>query len=172
MNQNSIFILIIIIGFLILVCQKLQESYSDYHVNYPLDAYPDDPIALKAGGRKDPGFLVKLPYDNLTTRHYKQLYLNKTTPKCVSNGTCDSSPGYYKSYPDYFTDPNKLKSYYLGYSITGYPYNDYFFPSDSAVNLREPESKFDYPTWYDYQQPRKEAKYYGYPFYFGGKPMS
>lgn len=156
---------LIILGFIVLFLLTLirrPESYSDYHVNYPYDAYPDD---------NESQFLVKLPYDSLTTRHYKKMYYNKTTPKCVVNGTCEPGPGYYKSYPDYFDNPTKLKSYSLGYSITGFPYNDYKFTNLKSMkndDLKHPTYAYEYPKWYDYDNPRKEAYYYGYPFYFHG----
>lgn len=174
MNQLLLIGLCILI--LIVATQK-RESFrisqndyiADHHVNYPLDSEPEHPL-----GRKDQGFLDKLPYRNLTTRHYKQIYQSKSHPKCALAGTCDSTPGYYQTYPDYFENPrSRLKNFYLGYSVTGYPYNDYTFPGSSdQVDVREPEQKYDYPTWYDYQNPRKEAKFYGYPFYFGAKTMN
>lgn len=166
MNQNYIIFGLLFVLILILIQKK--ENFSDNHVNYPFDAYPDQ---FGTGNK----FLDKLPYDNLTTRHYKKIYYNKTTPQCVKEGKCFKSPGYYKSYPDYFEDPQKLKSYYLGYSINGYPYNDYKFDStesQKAMNVREPNHRFDYPEWFDYEKPQKASFYYGYPFYFGGKKFN
>jgi len=167
--MNLIFLLSIIFIFIILSKFK-KETFtdSDNHVNYPFDAYPDET------GEKINKFLVKLPYDNLTTRHYKKMYHNKTTPKCVINGKCPNTPGYFKTYPDYFENPSLLKSFYLGYSINGYPYNDMKFPkepSKESFDVKEPNHRFDYPSWFDYDKPRKEAKYIGFPFYFGGKKM-
>tara|TARA_R100001163_G_C5056542_1_gene192976 strand:- start:180 stop:605 length:426 start_codon:yes stop_codon:yes gene_type:complete len=138
-------------------------------VNYPFDAYPE--IYQKNTYKK---FQTKLPYDNLTTRHYKQMYSAKAAPKCIQNGTCDATPGYFKTYADYFDHPEKLKSYQLGYSITGFPYNDYIFPKyksekKSSVNLSEPINKHDYPNWFDYENPRKDAFYTGTPFNYGAK---
>lgn len=152
-----------------LTYDSVQMPASDYHVNYPFDAYPNQ---FGTGNR----FQVKLPYDNLETRHYKKRYHNKTTPRCSLSGDCDSTPGYYKSYDDYFDHPKKLNSFALGYSVTGHPYNNYHFPvsqseSKSGVNLREPMHKNDYPEWYDYSKPRKEAQYIGYPFNYDGKKM-
>ena len=165
-------ITIIILVLLVLIFMRGQtvEGYSDNRVDYPLDAYPD---LFPSRANK---MLHKLPYDNLTTRHYKQNWTTKTTPKCVEDGTCPQTPGYYKTYPDYFDNPKKLKSYQLGYSVTGFPYNDYKFPikpseERSGVNLSEPVNKEDYPEWFDYKTPRKEALYMGYPFNYHGKIM-
>lgn len=164
MNPVFIFIILFVVY---LMTQNNKETYSDYHVNYPFDAYPDQFNTKNK-------FLHKLPYDSLTTRHYKKMYHNKTTPNCVLDESCPDTPGYYKNYPDYFEDPEKLKSYYLGYSVTGFPYNDYRFPDNKSIvydDLNHPNHKFEYSEWYD-TKPRKEAYYYGYPFYFHGKKMN
>lgn len=147
-----------------------RENYSDNRVNYPFDAYPD------LFPSSNPTFLQKIPYDNLSTRHYKQIWSNKTSPKCLRDGSCERTPGYFKTYPDYFDHPNKLKSLSLGYSVTGYPYNDYKFPisqseKKSGINLREPVNNLDNSEWLDYENTRQDSMFTGYPFNFGGKLM-
>jgi len=110
-------------------------------------------------------FLLKNPYDSLETKHYKQHYYNRTTPKGIKPG-----PGFFKQYPDYFEQPGLLKHNWLGYSITGYPYQDYKFSqaaSAKQVDLKHLDKPFLYPDWYHTH--RKEAHYIGYPFYFHGK---
>lgn len=171
-NLDIIIILLFAFIFLSYFNHK-PESFSNF-VNYPLDAYPDDPEAIKLGAKPDPQFLVKLPYDSLTTRHYKQMYANKMTPKCVLNKTCNTTPGYFKNYFDYFDNPKLLKSYYLGYDIQGIPYENYkfnFANSKYAIDLTDPVQPYDYPTWFDYLNPIK-YRYSGYPFYFGDKKMT
>jgi len=177
-NLDIIIILIIFFAFYKLLGTNESFTNSNNYVNYPLDAYPDDPTALTLGARKDPNFLVKLPYENLTTRHYMQMYLNKTTPKCTLDGTCDSTPGYFKNYFGYFENPKSLKSNYLGYDIAGVQYQDYKFDDDTPTcsskkftDLKNPLEPLEYPTWYDYENPPK-YQYTGYPFYFGAKKMT
>lgn len=110
-------------------------------------------------------FLLKNPYDSLETTYYKQHYYNRTTPIGIKK-----SPGFFKQYPDYFEQPGLLKHNWLGYSITGYPYQDYKFSSVAStkeVDLKHLNKRFLYPEWYNTH--RKESNYIGYPFYFGGK---
>ena len=121
MNPCSIISILFFFVFGLILFQSHSENYSNYHVNYPFDSYPT---------KKDNQFLVKLPYRSLDTRHYKKMYYNKSTPKCVLNGTCDTTPGYYQDYHGYFDHPKKLKSFALGYSVTGYPYSTYKFNSN------------------------------------------
>ena len=174
-SNLDIILILLIAFFLISYFSPQRESFSNYYVNYPLDAYPDNSDAIKAGARPDPNFLVKLPYDNLTTRHYKQMYYNKMTPKCVLDKTCNTTPGYFKNFFDYFDNPKLLKSNYLGYDIQGVPYENYKFNPFSdpkyAIDLTEPEQPYDYPTWFDYLNPVK-YRYSGFPFYFGDKKMT
>ena len=163
-------IAILLILLYLFLSKQTTENYSDNRVNFPFDAYPD------LFPERSPKFLYKLPYDNLTTRHYKQIWTTKTSPKCLLEGTCDKTPGYFKTYPDYFDHPQKLKSWGLGYSVNGYPYNDYKFKKSvsetrSGINLAEPVNNYDNPEWLDYEHTTKDAMYMGYPFNFGGKIM-
>jgi hypothetical protein len=152
------------------IMRDMSENFSDNRVNYPFDAYPE------LFPSSNPKFLYKLPYDNLTTRHYKQIWSNKTSPKCIRDGNCERTPGYFKTYPDYFDHPKKLQSLSLGYSVTGYPYNDYKFRTSqsekkSGINLAEPVNNLDNSEWLDYENTRQDAMFTGYPFNFGGKLM-
>ncbi len=115
-------------------------------------------------------FLNPLPYDSLEPRHYKQMYSSKMDAKCIDE-RCTKGPGHYKSYPDYYDDRSLLKNYWLGYSVTGFPYNDYKFDKSKSLRMydvKHPRNVFHYPEWYNYN-PRKEAYYIGYPFYFHGQ---
>jgi hypothetical protein len=113
-------------------------------------------------------FLNKNPYNNLETTHYKQLYQNKQTPTPEFGGY---QPGHYKTYPDYYDNGSLLKSYWLGYSVDGKYYNDHKFStakSKESIDLKHPKHKLYHNQWLDYN-PRPDANYIGYPFFFGGK---
>jgi len=122
------------------------------------------------------GFLTKLPYMPLETTHYKQRYYNKTNAECPDGNDqyCLKGPGHFKTVPGYYDDPSVLKDYYLGYSVNGLPYNDHKFnnaPSKKHYDVQHPNHRFHYPKWHHYN-PRREADYIGYPFYFHGKQHS
>lgn len=125
------------------------ESYSDYHINYPKDFYPQ--LFPETQNK----FLQKIPYDDtLSTRHYRKRYYNRITPECQLTKSCPKqshtdkileSPGfaistfedlsqetdpnqtYFKSHLNYYEDQQLLKQDSLGYSIEGVPYADYKF---------------------------------------------
>lgn len=127
------------------------ESYSDYHVDYPKDFYP------QYFPEKQNEFLHKIPNDDtLSTRHFRKRYYNRVTPECKLTKTCPTghwtnrylrSPGfsigadqqypnkidknntqtYFKNHLNYYEDRPLLKHESLGYSIGGIPYADYEF---------------------------------------------
>jgi len=113
------------------------------------------------------GFENPLPYDNLETTHYKQMYSRKDQPKNPEL----TEPGYFKDYLDIFDDPKLLNSFWLGYSVNGVAYNDYDkreLASKKVFDVTNPNHRFHYPNWYQ-KDPRKNATYIGYPSYFHGK---
>lgn len=108
-------------------------------------------------------FYTKLPYNNLNTTHFKDMFYNKMTAKNDPFGR-----GYYQNYIDYYDDPSLLSNYNLGYSINGFPYNDMKFMKYKSMkyyDIRTPKHKFYYPSWLS-KTPSKNSRYIGYPYYF------